>query len=502
MLHAQFKSRHSEHIDETTPAGACLRPLLAALQWMGRARHLAEALPHFNTVDDVDGLRAVLANINYTSAPRCISTLELHRDMLPCLFEAHGQPLMVVLSIEDGGQIHVFEGSTGSFRTIPASDRKGTAYVVQKIQFENPQDQARSTGWMYGLLSRFRHTFTVLLSLSLVINLLALAVPIYIMGVYEKAIGAQSMVTLVSLFAGVCLVIAAELFLRKIRGRALTYLGTRIENIVVIHVFQKLLHMPVSMTETASIGSQLTRFRQFEGLRDIFSGTLANALLDLPFLAVFIVAVFAIGGPLGFIPVGLVLAYVAMAAITVPMTRSLLQQNGGARTRRRNLMMEITSKYKSIRDNQAGDIWLQRFADANSHFLLSQFRVQQFNVMVQTLAQSLVIVAGGMTIGIGTLLAMDGVLTNGALIAATALVWRGLSPLQSAFLGLNQIGQAIESFRQINHLVRLPQERDPGSLSTLSRTFVGKVTVQDAGLRYTAKTEPALRGVSLRAEAG
>ncbi|MGI9425391.1 MAG: ATP-binding cassette domain-containing protein, partial [Hyphomicrobiaceae bacterium] len=42
----------------------------------------------------------------------------------------------------------------------------------------------------------------------------------------------------------------------------------------------------------------------------------------------------------------------------------------------------------------------------------------------------------------------------------------------------------------------------PGSLSTLSRTFVGKVTVQDAGLRYTAKTEPALRGVSLRAEAG
>ena len=502
VLEDTFGARHSDQIDESQPAGACLRPLLNALQWTGRARHLAEALPHFDAVRDVDGLRTFLANINFTGTPSKVALAELHPEMLPCLFESDQQPLMVVLSIEPDQRVRMFDGTTGEVSTIDATQHIGTAYPIAKGRSDGESLSPGSRQWMYELLRRFRRTFAVLFSLTLAINLLTLAIPLYIMTVYEHAIGARSFVTLATLFAGVCLIVVAELLLRSIRARALTYLGTRIENIVVVQVFQKLMHLPVAMTETASIGSQLNKFRQFEGLREIFAGSLANAMLDLPFLVIFMIAVFIIGGPLGFIPLGLLLAYVTMAIISVPISRAMHIESGIVRNRRRDILREITAKHNAIRDHQAGWIWHGRFAEANCSYLLDRFKVQQFNLLIQTLSQSLAGIAGAATVGVGTLFALDGQLSIGALIATTALVWRGLSPLQSAFIGLKQIGQAIESFRQINQLMRLTQERDPGSLSTYTRNFVGKVTVHDASFRYGARTEPALRGVTIRSNPG
>ena len=502
VLEDTFKKRHHDQIDETQPAGACLRPLLDALQWSGRARHLAEALPHFDAVRDINGLRTFLANINFTGAPRRVALADLHPEMLPCLFESDEHSLVVVLSIESDRSLRIFDGASGSDARIEPSNLIGTAYPITRGRADRELTGSGGKQWMYELLSRFRQTFAFLCSLSLAINLLTLAIPLYIMAVYEQAIGARSFVTLATLFAGISLIVLAELSLRRIRARALTYLGTRIENIVVVQVFQKLMHLPVAMTETASISSQLNKFRQFEGLREIFAGSLANAILDLPFLVIFMVAVFVIGGPMGFIPLALFLAYVTMAAISIPISRSMHIESGIVRNQRRDILREITAKHNAIRDHQAGWIWHGRFAEANCNYLLDRFRGQQFNLLIQTLSQSLAGIAGAATVGIGTLFALEGQLSIGALIATTALVWRGLSPLQSAFLGLKQIGQAIESFRQINQLMRLTQERNPGSLSTYTRNFAGKITVHDTSFRYGARTEPALRGISIRSEPG
>ncbi len=502
LLKASFGQCYDHQIDEQTAAGACLRPLLAALHWTGQARHLAEALPHFDLVHDIEGLRIVLARVNYKSTTERMSLDRIHKDMLPCLFEAADRPLMVVVSMESDGRLLVFDSFEKDFRTIDPDGDMGVAYLFKAIDGAQEKIAEASSGWVQTLFAKFHRTFFVLFGLSLMIKVLALAVPIYIMSVYELAIGTKSPLTLASLCAGIGLIVMVELQLRNLRGRALAYLGTRIENVIAIRVFQRLLYMPIALTETASSSSHLTRFRQFEGIRELFSGTLANALLDLPFLIVFVVAVFVIGGPLGYVPVVLIGLYLAMAVVTIPLAKSLLRDNGAIRARRRNFLMELTSKHRGIRDNNAGRVWLRRFEGLTSQYLLSQFKLHQFNMIVQTLAQAFAVAAGAATIGIGTMMAIGGDLSMGALIATTALVWRGLSPLQVTFLGLNQVGQAIESFKQINRLFRLPQERNPGSLPTHSRSFLGNISLQNGSIRYSSEGQGALRNVTLKAKAG
>ncbi|MFY0609938.1 MAG: ATP-binding cassette domain-containing protein [Hyphomicrobiaceae bacterium] len=502
MLEQHFAHVRADRQDHSAPANLCLNPLLKALKWSGDNRQIAEAMPSTETVHDLSSLRSVLETLNFRTTEHYLRLSDITSQMVPCIFEHSDGHLVVITEVSADKTLHTFDSRTATSEAIRPDSRQGKAYVVKRVDRATEQSDAGRGGWMMWLLTRFRPTFGILLGLSFAINILALSLPLFILGVYQYAIVTKSLATLATLLAGVLLLIGTELYLRRLRGRALAYLGTRIENLLASHVYRHLLYMPVSLTETASIGSTISRFRQFEGLRDLFSGSLATSLLDIPFLLVFVAAVFWIGGPLGFLPLGLIVVYLIMSAVTIPKSRVLQRKVSTSRTKRSNFLIELVLKHNVIRDNSGETVWLDRYREISCQYLLNQFKSQQYNLSVQTVAQLMLVLVGVLAVGLGTLRAIDGAMSIGALIATTALIWRGLAPIQSVFLGLGQLGQAIESFKQINHLMQLPQERDPGQLPTIRRSLKGQVVLRGASLRYSSLTEPALRGVSFDAKPG
>lgn len=500
-LKETFNSARDEKVDDTTPAGACLKPLLLALGWSGEERHLIEALPHFDRVCDLEGLRAVLAALNYRSTKRILSIAALKPSMLPCLL-VHGDTVSIVMESLGGGRFMVFDGDKRELTEIAPRGRSCEVYLIRNVDSKRAHTELQRTGWFQTVLTKFRPTFATLFALSFCINLLALMVPIYIMAVYQIAIGTKSLLTLASLLGGALLILSAEVSLRIIRSRAIAYLGARVESLVTMNAFQRLLFLPIEATETASIATQVTRLKQYQNVKGLFTGSLAVAILDLPFISLFIVATFIIGGPLGFIPAALVLLYIALAAYSIPVASKHMRLAGGAKTQMRNFLMETTGKHRSIRDAGAEDVWLKRFEGLAGHQLLTQFKAQNFNVTIQTVASGLMVCAGATTVGVGCLLAMDGAVSMGALIGATTMVWRGLAPIQSAFLGLSRLGQSMDSLKQINQLMWLDLERHPGRHATIYRAFKGKISLVGVSLRYAGQTETALSGISLRVKAG
>jgi ABC-type bacteriocin/lantibiotic exporter with double-glycine peptidase domain len=164
--------------------------------------------------------------------------------------------------------------------------------------------------------------------------------------------------------------------------------------------------------------------------------------------------------------------------------------------------MELAEKYKTVRRHAAEEAWSDRFKELASAALIRHYKAQQLNVTMQALSQMLVMMTGVATAGLGALLVLWGDLTVGALIAVVALVWRLLSPLQSVFLGLNRLSSILETFKQINSMMRLQTEHRPGEVPTFARTFQGHIELVGVGFRYGRLGEPALRGVSLEVPAG
>lgn len=491
------KDSHQEEQPQLSDAASCLKPILLNLEWSRDDRYVYEAMPHNGNIENLNDLRAVLADLNIKSDVRETSLSHLTPIQLPGIFTPDGERLYIIHSIEEDGRLLSFDAQQRQFLYLEADNTKGAFYFLKMISPVEAEEVTQSQSWFSQFMGKFKRTLVILALMSLFINLLAMSVPLYIMNVYDKAIGAKSLLTLGSLFAAVALLVVAEHLMRRIRGRAVAYLGARLESLITIKTFRQILGLPLSMSTTASTSVQLERLKQFESIRDVFTGTLANAILDIPFLLLFTVAIFAIGGVLGFIPVLLIVVYAAMAFITIPIARNKARQAGLQRNKVRRFLREMVTKQRTIRNTGAEQAWVERYQELESDQLLAQFRSQQFNMQVQTVAQSLVIVAGTLTVAIGTLLVMDGSLGLGALIGTTALVWRGLAPVQTAFLGMSKLGSTIDSIKQLDRLFRLQPERQVNQSFSVSHRFKGHIALQGVGMRYASSSDPILRGINL-----
>jgi ATP-binding cassette subfamily C protein LapB len=484
-----------------TGAGACLIPLLAAMNWPGHSRHLVEALPHLQSIDDVAAVRAVLVRLNYATEPVSIDPDDLEALELPCLYSVDDRHVLTLIVRTEEG-IDVFDSAAGGRCILKRLPAGGTAYLLRPIDVAEERAELLRRNWTGILLKRFRVTIAQLIFVSFLINVFALMPSLFVLAVYDTAIAAKSVPMLVSLLAGIGICLVSEYGFRQVRGQALSYLGARWDVVTGSKALERVLCLPISLVQRGPISAQITRLRQFENLRDIFSGQMALAILDTPFILIYIAAIGVIGGVLIWAPILLITAYILLGLVTVPVMRRRYSMVGESRQRILRLIMETVTKHRAIKECRAESIWHDRVSSAAAESAARHAHSENLNLYVMTITQTLSSVAGLGTLFFGLKLVMTGYLSVGEVIATMAIVWRFISPLQAAFLNLNRFQQVTNAFRQANQLMKLPPEREPSELPVLFRKFSGHITVNRLAFRYSPAGDPALNGVSLRIPAG
>ncbi|MEM9988225.1 MAG: ABC transporter transmembrane domain-containing protein, partial [Pseudomonadota bacterium] len=301
---------------------------------------------------------------------------------------------------------------------------------------------------------------------------------------------------------GIIMIIAADFALRQIRGQLQAYLGARLDNQVNESAFRQLLHMQLNFTENAPVGSQLTRLKQMGSIRDAFTGMLVNSVFDLPFLLLFLVVIAMIGGSLVYVPIALMVGYAVIAAWAIPTTKRLVRTAGDRKSKLHNLLVEAVSSQATIHELHAEESWLERHRKLSAQAVEANMKARQANVLVQTLSQSFVTMAGVMTLAIGVHQVIEGTLSAGALIAVMALSWRVLGPIRNIFLSGLTLGQTLQSIDQVDRLLRMNVERQPNAAPSIVRDFKGHIVFDRLSFRYPTQREPALRGVSFTAAPG
>lgn len=478
-----------------SPAEACLVPFLAAVGWTGVARDVKEALPHFDRIGDVEALRSVLAKLNLETHYQSINFKDLAPSNLPCLFSSDGLDVKVVVDRSPSNEFLLFDGASGNWRLVAPISASGFAYSI----ISQPPEPSRSNGaWLFNVIRRFTPIIWKVFLLNFLINLSALALPLFVMQVYNLGIGARAIDVVLYLALGALIVIATDQTLRRFRAYAVSYLGARLDAIIAAASFQQLLQMPISLIESAPITVQIARLRQFESIRDVFTGTLATAIIDMPFILIFLAAIGLIGGTLVWIPASLVAAYGILAAITIPVVRTHLAKTGEAKVQLQRLLFELISKRSAIRDVNGERVWIARHDMLVNLFARRNFISQLFDGFIQSLSQTLVTLAGILTLGFGTLSVISGAMSTGGLIGVMILVWRVLSPLQITFLALTRLEQAVQTFKHVNRLMEMAVERSPGQRFSFHRKFTGRIDINRLVFRHPRSLEPTLRGIELQ----
>lgn len=496
-----FAARDGADREHRTPAEACLVTILDTLGWTGDPRHIFEAMPHLGRIENVAVTRAVLQRLSVRTERLDVEPHRLQSYLLPCLLDAPDGP-KVLLSMSEAGTFKVFDGQSSITAEKPARELIGSVYRTRLADAEVDGAEARQISWVLSLMLSNRTGLLRAGLLSFGINLLVPLVPLFVMSVYDKAIGTRSVDTLVMLTLGILCAIALEQHLRTRRSRQLAAVGARFDAVIAIAAFAKVLHLPLSMNESAALGRQLARFKQFEVAREIFQGRLVAAVFDLPFTLLFFILIFALGGSLGFVPLGLAVVIAVMAAVAAPVASGYGRLSADAKTRSDQVVVEIATKLRAIREAGAEAAWHQRAGVAYAEYLRDRQAGNRSSALLNTLTSGAGAISGCLVLGIGAERVIEGTMTIGALIAVMAVAWRVLSPIQDVLLALPRLKQTLATVRQIDQLMKLRPERDPAQLPALKRRFSGALAAQGVAFRYPLRQELVLRGLSISIRPG
>lgn len=488
-------------LKEATDLSNCLMKLLYALNWRGDKRHVAEALPHFTNSLDITSFRNIMATLHYQSRPVKLRLSGIDSRLFPCLYLPEDGDAMILLGYEPEG-IRVFDGGQNQERVIPRGSTRGTAFFFSPVDADEIQSSQSKVGWFRAVSERFRALVYQTLGITFILNILALVTPLFVMAVYDKVVATGSLPTLAFFAFGVGIAIGCDVILRMIRSKIMAFIGARLDNIVGIAIFHKILFLPPTYTERATIGAQVARIKDFETIRDFFTGPMALVLFELPFVFIFIITIAALAGPVVFVSVIMMACFMILGLIISPLLRNSVGRAARASSKKQELIVETLSGMRAVKYCGAEDKWMERFREYSAAAALNSFYTAQLSALMQTISHVLMISAGLGTIIFGVFRVMNGDMSVGGLVASMILVWRVLAPLQTAFVSLTRLTQVKSSISQINNLMNIRGEREQHTLVNPIKQIDGFVTFARVSIRYTPDSDPALVGVSFELEPG
>ena len=128
------------------------------------------------------------------------------------------------------------------------------------------------------------------------INLLSLAMPLFMMSIYDTVIPSGSVKPLILLTGGVAVAIGLEWMFRRLRSVVMAHAAGRIDYLIGVAGFRQVLMLPIPMSENEPIGAQMSHLQEFESIREFFTGPLAETIVDLPFVLLTIGLIWLLAG--------------------------------------------------------------------------------------------------------------------------------------------------------------------------------------------------------------
>lgn len=480
-----------------SPSFNVLNQLMSAAGWHSSPNRLFEAVPHMSDQLTPFDMVSTFENLGVpTSSQRC-KLSEIQADDCPALFVDNQDRMQAILEASSGNLL-ICRLEESDPHWVKASGVAGRLVRLERFKSERIPTNQYSFGQITGT---FKNLLPWLVISSFMSNLASLATPLLIMVIYDRVIPSGSVDLITSLALAAFILLATDAGFRLIRSRAIAHMGRETELGLGLALFRKILALPVSQIQKTSVEQQLARFRQFESLRDIFTGQILVAVLDLPFTLIFLAVLYVLSPQIALLILALIVVFAVIACITLPMQTSLNARAAEHKAALQSFVFETAQNQRAIQRLGLIDYWSKQSDALSRKAARATRRASQLQLVTQNLGQSLMAIAGLGAITFGTLSAMQGNMSFGALIAVLSLVWKVLTPLQALYANSAQIVSFRNSKAQSDRVLNLPEEMVRGVAQNHQKTLKGQISVSGVTHRYDSASAPVLSQVSIDIEA-
>lgn len=380
-----------------------------------------------------------------------------------------------------------------------------------QVIYARPEEQfdARTTNiakvkrghWFWSVIGEHRELYRDVLLTAFIINIFALASPLFVMNVYDRVVPNHATDTLWVLSLGIILMISADFGLRMMRAWFVDLAASRTDITLSATIMERVLGMKLS-ERPVSVGSFASSLQSFESIRSFISSATVLAFVDLPFVLLFTTVIAIISWPL-ILPIllGIVAAIIYAAAVQKKM-HSLSESSMQAAAQRNAILVESLQGLETLKTTGAEGRMQAIWEQATLLLSRTSVKMRMLSGSVGSGTAWIQQVISVIIIIVGVYLIINGDLTQGGLIASYMLSARVMGPISQTAALLMQYHQAATALTNLEQIMNKPIDRPVGANWISRARLQGGIEFKQVGFKYPNDEREVLRNISFKINPG
>ena len=293
------------------------------------------------------------------------------------------------------------------------------------------------------------------------INTLALGTSLYTMQVYDRVVPTGAISTLVALTIGVFIAIFLEMMIKFSRSVLLDYATKKMDIEYSNDIFERFLRIRCDALPK-SIGTLTGQLQSYNNVRAFITSAAMFLFIDLPFSIIFILAIFVIGGfAMGLVPIGFLILSLIVGFIFRKKIEQASKNSSMASYKKMGLMVETVENSENIKATGAGFNILNNWNRLTQEAVDDDIEIRHYSDMSSYITAFLQQLSYIAIVSLGAyLVAENGTITMGALIAMTILSGRILQPIAQLPNQFVQWGKASLAVKDLDNVYKLASDND------------------------------------------
>jgi len=437
--------------------------------------------------------------------------LQLNEALFPVILLLNNNSACVLLELNKDTQSArvVYPELANSSRIISVDELR--ANYAGRVIYARPEQQfdARTTGiakverghWFWSAIAEHRELYRDVLLTAFIINIFALASPLFVMNVYDRVVPNHATDTLWVLSLGIVLMISADFGLRMMRAWFVDLAASRTDVTLSATIMERVLGMKLS-ERPVSVGSFASSLQSFEAIRSFISSATVLAFIDLPFVLLFTVVILLISWPLVFpILLGVITSLIYAAAVQHKM-HSLSENSMQASAQRNAILVESLQGLETLKTTGAEGRMQAIWEKATLLLSRTSVKMRMLSGSVSSGTAWIQQIVSVVIIIVGVYQIIDGNLTQGGLIAAYMLSARVMGPISQTAALLMQYHYAATALASLEQIMNKPVDRPEGAHWISRARLQGGIEFKQVTFKYPQDEREVLRNISFKINPG
>lgn len=356
--------------------------------------------------------------------------------------------------------------------------------------------------WFLPVIAKYRRSLLSVLGISILLQLLGLAFPLFSQEIIDKVLVHRSLRTLDILLIGMLLTAVFQHWFTALRGYLFAKITSRMDATLSSRLYRNVLHLTQENLDRWQAGDIVSRLGELETLRNFLTGSFLTFLLDSIFALVYLGILFLYSPRLTLIVVLLLPAFILLNAIAAPLYRKLLNRSFLIGAANRSFQIETLTGIRTIKDTATETSCIRRYEDLLGSLIKAGFSVVKLKAATGSIGLFLQQLYTLLILWVGAIEVMDVRLTVGALIAFQMIAGQLIAPVMRIVDSWQELQQARVSMSRLGDLMDSRQEPAWNPARTTLPDLEGQIELSGVSFAYSENSRRIIKDMNLVIPAG